>query len=169
MDNKHCSWGKREDILIRGWSLCLNFSCLLFDTAECPQYAVTYLVSLLEHPRSICLACVLCVGGKLEQPVLKPVPTMWDGTDSTKKLNETRVLRAARTAEPRGSVALCHHSGAVSSRDGLEDSCAPPCGEPSHLNHSFAWPWQQSRSDSDSVDVSTLGRRPNRRIRRSAL
>lgn len=50
MDNKHCSWGKREDILIRGWSLCLNFSCLLFDTAECPQYAVTYLVSLLEHP-----------------------------------------------------------------------------------------------------------------------
>lgn len=29
---------------------------------------------------------------------------------------------------------------------------------------SFAWPWQQSHCDSDSVDVSTLGRQPNHRI-----
>lgn len=33
---------------------------------------------------------------------------------------------------------------------------------------SFAWPWQQSHSDSDSVDVSTLRRQPNHCIHQSA-
>lgn len=53
-------------------------------------------------------------------------------------------------------VALCHGSQAMT--DG-EQLCAflPQWAIPPD---SFAWPWQQSHCDSNSVDVSTLGRHP---------